>query len=312
MIDLFLRACAQGKLDGVRKLAAIDPALVNATGPHPFWGGNPQPLQVAAEWGRFEVVQFLLGAGADLECADSDYGGWKPLHCAIHRSHGQIVQLLVAKGADIDAWAAASLGDETRLAGLLQANADLASSLGPNKATPLHFAATATVADLLLSKGSSLEALDCYRRTPLENMACYGSRRAEAARSILNQQETSDLPVLCALGELDKVRKHLAAVNQPNARGVFPLQAASQHGQLLVARLLLESKASVNQTDERAVTPLHLASGNGHLEIVKLLLSHGADLTLKDKQHEATSLAWAQFQEQTEVSEYLSGLLASL
>src|SRR5205814_7409012 len=46
-----LAAVGKGNLDVVRGLLAIDPALVNETGPHPFWGGRPQPLHVAIERG---------------------------------------------------------------------------------------------------------------------------------------------------------------------------------------------------------------------------------------------------------------------
>ena len=40
----FLRHVGTGRLDDVRRMLAATPALVNAVGPHPFWGGRPQAL----------------------------------------------------------------------------------------------------------------------------------------------------------------------------------------------------------------------------------------------------------------------------
>jgi hypothetical protein len=62
----FLRLVGNGDRDGAAAMLSDAPALVNAVGPHPFWGGRPQPLHVAIETRRFEMVQLLLRAGADV------------------------------------------------------------------------------------------------------------------------------------------------------------------------------------------------------------------------------------------------------
>src|SRR5687767_288099 len=46
-LQQFLRLVATGTVDDVRARLDADPALVDAIGPHPFWGGHPQPLHVA-------------------------------------------------------------------------------------------------------------------------------------------------------------------------------------------------------------------------------------------------------------------------
>src|SRR5262249_34493742 len=51
-----LRAAAKGETGVVASMLEEDPKLANAKGPHPYWGGQPRALQVAAEWGRAEVV----------------------------------------------------------------------------------------------------------------------------------------------------------------------------------------------------------------------------------------------------------------
>ena len=309
LTDVLLRASADGNLTKVKEIVLSDPSLANRPGPHPYWGGTPQPLQVASEWGRKEVVEFLLDSGADPECAESSYGGWKPLHCAIHRGHEVIVGLLLERGAVVDAWAAASMGDVERLALLLSTQGDLATSAaGPNNATPLHFAATGPAARLLLAHGASPDALDSYVRTPLENIACYGSRRLKAAQEILSLRPCADLALLCALGDLDGVRrlKELSAV--PNARGVYPLHAAAEHGRVEIARLLIISGADINQAAAEGITALHQAAGNGQLEMVQLLVSLGADPRIEDTRHNSTAHGWAKFQGHQSVADYLAAL----
>src|SRR5262249_1610165 len=66
LVDEFLLRVGEGKLDEVAAMLRDSPALVNAIGPHPFWGGRPQPLHVAIETNRIEMVKLLLGAGADV------------------------------------------------------------------------------------------------------------------------------------------------------------------------------------------------------------------------------------------------------
>src|SRR5262245_51658983 len=48
-IGLLLRATANGDVETVRSLIQADSWLVAAKERHPFWGGEPQALQVAAE-----------------------------------------------------------------------------------------------------------------------------------------------------------------------------------------------------------------------------------------------------------------------
>ncbi len=47
--------------------------MVNAVGPHPFWGGRPQPLHVAIETKRRDMFDLLLDAGADVNGTNDEY-----------------------------------------------------------------------------------------------------------------------------------------------------------------------------------------------------------------------------------------------
>ena len=66
-------------------MLAATPALVNAMGPHPFWGGRPQPLHVAIEGERRELFDLLLERGADVNGDNAGYDHWSPLMLAINR-----------------------------------------------------------------------------------------------------------------------------------------------------------------------------------------------------------------------------------
>ena len=58
------------------------PALVNAVGPHPYWGGRPQPLHLAIEGKRRDVFDLLLDSGADIDGRNDEY---RPLVAADDR-----------------------------------------------------------------------------------------------------------------------------------------------------------------------------------------------------------------------------------
>jgi RNA polymerase sigma factor (sigma-70 family) len=80
-----LNASAVGDQDEVERLLGqskdADGELANAGGPHPYWGGEPHALHVAAEWGRAEVVELLLRQGADPNVRSAAYDHWSPASC---------------------------------------------------------------------------------------------------------------------------------------------------------------------------------------------------------------------------------------
>ena len=85
IVQSFLRLVGTGRIEDVRRILAGEPAMVNAVGPHPFWGGRAQPLHVAIETKRRELFDLLLEAGADVNGSNDQYDHWSPLMLAINR-----------------------------------------------------------------------------------------------------------------------------------------------------------------------------------------------------------------------------------
>lgn len=54
-------------------------------------------LHIAAMHGHFQMVEILLGQGAEINATDRN--GWTPLHCAAKAGHLEVVKLLCEAGA---------------------------------------------------------------------------------------------------------------------------------------------------------------------------------------------------------------------
>jgi ankyrin repeat protein len=68
------------------------------------------------------------------------------------------------------------------------------------------------------------------------------------------------------------------------------LIAAARHGDLDVAKQLLDQGASVHATDERGVTALIAASYENHVEVARILIEAGADVNVQDRSRQSAFL----------------------
>lgn len=113
-------------------------------------------LHWAALSGNVEAAEALIKAGANVN-SQAKGDGTVSLHLAAQRGHMEIIELLIANGAEVDA-------------------RDSESEITHGGRTPLHYAANAAVAQLLLLEGADVEAGESgVGRTPLFNATMTGN-----------------------------------------------------------------------------------------------------------------------------------------
>ncbi len=292
-----LEAVGRGSLEEVRRILAEQPAAVNAKGPHPFWGGQPQPLHVAVEHGDFDVFTYLLEHGAEVDGDNRAYDGWSPLMLAVHWEREAFVDAMLRRGAGVGLIEALMLEDDDRLQQLLRDDPDCLRGTTPNAATPLHFARTARAVELLMAAGIAMDAKDKYGKTALEAAASRGPEAVPVVAALRARGAAAHAGVYAAIGDLDGLQRAAKldpqAIHRPyriGAAAVTPLEAAVAQGHVAVVRWLLDQGLDVNQRLHEGGTALHVAAWNGHLEVVKLLIERNADASLRDGRYQGTPL----------------------
>lgn len=158
-----------------------------------------------------DVVDALLEFGADPN-RRSDWwaGGFHPLYGV----RGAAAERLLAAGAVPDACAAANLDRADLLADMLVRDPKRVHERGGDGQTPLHFARSREVADLLLAAGADVDARDVdHRSTPAQWMIGDGreSPRFALATYLVERGASADIFLAAALGLSDRVRGMLEA-----------------------------------------------------------------------------------------------------
>jgi ankyrin repeat protein len=235
------------------------------------------PLHFASSFGRVEIARVLFDHGAIANVAN--YDGETPLHVISRgKSDSQdairLLQLLIERGVDVNALdkdretplhTACCFGKLDIARELLDRGATATAKNGRGE-TPLHVLSRGEyksqdgfhIARLLLEHGADANAPDMDGDTPLHS-AC-GNGKLDIARQLLT---------------------HGAAADVKSIQGETPLHVVSTDG-ARVARLLLEHGVDVNIHDKNHRTPLGAASFHGNLEIARVLLDHGATADAKD------------------------------
>lgn len=161
--------------------------------------------------GDLAMVEALLEAGADPNRKSEWWaGGFHPLHTAT----GAVADRLIAAGAVPDACAAAHLDRPDLLRRILDEDPARVHERGGDGQTPLHFARSPEVADLLLARGADVDARDVdHRSTPAQWMLdrARGAGRYDLARHLVSRGASADVFLAAALGLADALRAMLAA-----------------------------------------------------------------------------------------------------
>lgn len=91
-------AAATGVLDRVRQAVEQDASLPTAFSPDGYTA-----LGLASFFGHLEIVNFLLGRGAEVNVASRNDMGVMPLHSAAAARELAIAEVLIENGAEVDA-----------------------------------------------------------------------------------------------------------------------------------------------------------------------------------------------------------------
>jgi ankyrin repeat protein len=287
----FLRAVGAGDLAKVETQLRANPGLVNAVGPHPFWGGRPQALHVAVETNQPDMVKLLLRHGADVDGRNDEYDHWSPLLLTLERRSRGLRQTLLRRGARIGLAEALAMGDDRRSLRLLARGIP---EVAPNHGSFLVFARTPRAIDRLLELGVPVDQKDRWGTTPMNALSRIGPRGKRLVRHLMAHGVPADPEAFARLN--DRVTLARLLRDDPSTiRRPGLLRAAADFGHLSLAAWLIDHGADPSARDGGVAdeTPLHRAAWSGDARMVDLLLERGADPTIQDRQHDATPAGWA-------------------
>jgi ankyrin repeat protein len=211
-IERFQKTVRDRDAKGLRRLLQQHQELRSAIN-DPIFSFDSPALASAAGNGSVELVDVLLEFGADPNRRSSWWaGGFHPLHSA----RGAVAERLLAAGAEPDACAAANLDRPDLLARMLVENPARVHERGGDGQTPLHFARSRRVVDLLLEAGADPDARDVdHRSTPaqwmLGDVERPGESRVELAKYLVERGASADIFLAAALGLSDRVHAMLQA-----------------------------------------------------------------------------------------------------
>ena len=158
-----------------------------------------------------QMVKVLLEFGADPNRKSAWWaGGFHPLYSA----RGEAAELLLAAGSIPDACALAHLDRAEDLTRLLDAEPARVHERGGDGQTPLHFAVSRRVVDLLLDRGADIDARDVDHRSTAAEWMIGGELsgpRPELSRYLVERGAHADIFLCAALGLTDRIETLLAA-----------------------------------------------------------------------------------------------------
>jgi ankyrin repeat protein len=170
----------------------------------PVFAFNAPALVNAADK-SVDVIDVLLEFGADPN-RRSDW--WAGGFHSLYNARGVAAEHLIAAGAVPDACAAANLDRADLLAAMLAGDPARVNERGGDGQTPLHFARSRRVVDMLLAAGADPDARDIdHRSTAAQWMLGHDdSSRNDLAKYLVERGASADIFLAAALGLTDRAR----------------------------------------------------------------------------------------------------------
>jgi ankyrin repeat protein len=314
-IAALLRAVGTGQIDTVRAMLAAAPELVNAVGPHPFWGGRPQPLHVSIETKRRDMFDLLLASGADINGSNEEYEYWSPLMLTFHWDEPDMRRVLLEHGARIGLIEAMLMEDDALVEQMLRPGKSALPAFEPNAGSILAFARTPFAIDRLIDLGVSQDRKDRWDTTPIQAMSRLGPRGQPLVRHMVQRGLAIEPQEYARMGDKDTLAA-LVAASPDIARSDAVMMGAVDFSHYDLVTWLLAQGANVNARTDwgSGHTALHSAAWNGDLRMAMLLVEAGADIHARDSEHDNTPAGWAKVAIEVtnnpdckEVADYLAG-----
>lgn len=254
----FADAVKHGRTTKVKELLASTPGLVKMIN-DPVINFDAPAILVASEHSK-ELVDVLLGYGADINTRSVWWAGG---FSALHGRDRKMFDFLVERGAKLDAYAATEQNLLAELRALVEADPDVVHAKGPDGQRPLHFARSKTAIDYLLEHGADINARDVDHRGTAAQWLL--GDHPDLSRYLLERGAESDIFMVCALGDMVRVKELLASDPQALERrigqdgyppvprapgshiylyslgnGKSPMQVAQKYGHTALYQYLLE------------------------------------------------------------------------
>jgi ankyrin repeat protein len=195
-------------LESIRRVVETYPAAHAMIDAPVFPFDAPAIVHFAGQ-GDLGMIDLLLDLGADPNRRSEWWAGG--FH-ALHHARGAVAERLMEGGATPDACGAAQMDRRDLLLDMLDADPARVHERGGDGQTPLHFARSREVVDLLLERGADIDA-KCvdHRSTPAEWMlqGKRGAGRFAVAEYLAERGASVDVFLAAALGLTGRLRSLL-------------------------------------------------------------------------------------------------------
>ncbi len=288
----YIEAVNKGDANRVKSLLSDNKELHEYIN-EPWFSFDAPAIVFAASIVNRPLVDVLLAAGADIDVKSSWWaGGTSALQHAAGSMlayNKEFAEYLIDRGATIDAHAAAGLNMVDTLEELILSNPDVVNAPGCDGMTPLHFAATPRIAELLIEHGADINLRDRdHNGTPVQWTM---RRRPEVCRYLLENGAEGDVVLYCVMGDVDKAKAEFQK-NPDLLRLRINMKAAE--GYIIPSDK--PARSSSNGTQEYSVPGGHVyvyqigptmpllevALQSKQMKIVDLLIDLGYEINLRD------------------------------